>query len=104
MRYRLNRAETVPVTINNVAVTKTVNGRDVVSYSNYIRLVPGKVYETDDDAMIAFFRAYRRKVRHTDALERNLRSSGVPYDIELCRSCGGRVRKINYQVVEVLDE
>ena len=104
MRYRLNKAETLPVTINNVAVSKMVNGRSIVSYSNYIRLVPGKVYESDDEAMISFFRNYRRKVRHTDTLERNLRSNDVPFSIEYCKSCGGKVRKISYQVVEVLDE
>jgi len=104
MRYRLNKAETAPVTIHNVAVTKSVGGREIVSYSNYIRLVPGKVYESDDEAMLGFFRAYRRKVRHTEALERNLRSNDVPYEIEYCKSCGGKVRKISYQVVEVYDE
>lgn len=103
-KYRLNSAETLPNTINHVAVTKKVGNKEVVTYSNYIRLVPGKEYETDDQAMIDFFKTYRRKVRHTDALEALLASSGVPYDIEFCRSCGGRVKKINYQVVEVYDE
>lgn len=104
MRYRLNSAEKVPVTINNVAATKVVNGRQIVSYTNYIRLVPGKTYETDDEATLSFFRSYRRKVRYTESLERELRSNSVTFDVELCRSCGGKVKKINYQVVEVLDE
>ena len=103
-KYRLNSAETLPNTINHVAVTKKVGGKDIVTYSNYIRLVPGKEYETEDPAMIEFFKTYRRKVRHTDTLEALLASSGVPYDIEFCKSCGGRVKKINYQVVEVYDE
>lgn len=104
MRYRLNKAETVPVTIHNVAVTKNVGGRNIVSYSNYIRLIPGKEYESDDEAMIKFFKAYRRKVRHTDTLEQTLRSNGVPYEVEYCKSCGGKVKKISYQVIEVYDE
>ena len=104
MRYKLNSAEKVPTTINNVAVTKNINGRSIVTYSNYIRLVPGKVYESDDEAMIEFFRNYKRKVRYTDTLERELLSNGVPFTTEYCKSCGGKVRKINYQVVEVLDE
>lgn len=103
-KYRLNSAETLPNTINNVAVTKRVGNKEVVTYSNYVRLVPGKEYETDDPAMINFLKTYRRKVRHNDTLEANLASSGVPYDIEYCKSCGGRVKKINYQVVEVYDE
>ena len=104
MKYRLNSAETLPTTINNVAVTKIFNGKSIVTYSNYVRLNPGTEYETDDEAMLNFFRTYRRKVRHTADLEETLRSAGVPYDIEYCKSCGGRVKKINYQVVEVYDD
>ena len=100
-KYRLNDAETLPNTINNVAVTKIISGKSIVTYSNYVRLSPGTEYETDDPAMIEFFKTYRRKVKHTDTLEALLASSGVPYDIEYCRSCGGKVKKINYQVVIV---
>lgn len=100
-KYRLNSAETLPNTINNVAVTKIISGKSIVTYSNYMRLSPGVEYETDDPAMIEFFKTYRRKVKHTDTLEALLASSGVPYDIEYCRSCGGKVKKINYQVVIV---
>lgn len=102
-QYRLNKAEKVRVTINNVAVTKKINGRDIVTYSNYIKLVPGKTYKTDDEAMIAFFRAYKRKVRYNAEIEQALKENDVPYDIEWCRSCGGKIKKISYQVVEVLD-
>ena len=102
-QYRLNKAENVQVTINNVAKTKQISGKAIVTYSNYIRLVPGKVYQTDDEAMLNFFRNYKRKVRYNAELERTLRSNGVPYDIEYCRSCGGKVKKISYRVVEVMD-
>lgn len=101
--YRLNKAEKVAVTINNVAKTKQINGRDIVTYSNYIRLVPDKVYQTDDEAMIAFFKAYKRKVRYNSELERALTQNNVPYEIEYCKSCGGRIKKISYNVVEVME-
>ena len=103
-KYRLNSAEKVQVRIDHVAKTKVVNNKPVVTYSNYINLVPGKTYETDDEAMLSFFRAYRRKVRYNAEIERALKECNVPYDIEYCRSCGGKIRKISYQVVEVLDE
>ena len=103
-KYKLNNAETVQVTINNVACTKIVNGKSVVTYSNYIRLAPNKVYETEDTAMLNFFKRYRRKERYTTGLEEALKRSNVPYEIEYCRTCGGRVKKISYQVVEVFDE
>lgn len=104
MKYRLNSAEKSPVTIYNVAKTKKINGKDIVTYSNYIRLVPEEEYETDDEAMIKFLRDYRRKVRYKPDLARSLEHHGVPYETEMCKSCGGRIKKIVYQVVEVYDE
>lgn len=104
MKYRLNKAENIPVTIYNVAKTKKVNGRDIVTYSNYIKLVPGEEYETDDGAMIDFFMNHRRKVKYSEALAKTLEVNGVPYETEMCKSCGGRVKKLSYQLVEVYDE
>lgn len=101
MKYRLNSAEKVAITLYNVAKTKHVNGRDVITYSNFIKLAPGIEYETDDEAMIKWFAAHKRKVKYNAELERTLKDAGVPYTLEMCRSCGGRVKKLVYQVVEV---
>lgn len=101
--YRLNSAEKVQVTINNVAKTKIINGKPIVTYSNYIRLVPGTVYKTDDEAMLNFFRTYRRKVRYNSELEQALKNNNVPYETEYCKSCGGKIKKISYQLVEVME-
>lgn len=103
-KYRLNKAESKPITINNVACTKLINGRSVVTYSNFIKLIPNKVYTSDDQAMLNFFRGYKARVRYTESLENALKQFGVPYEIEYCKSCGGRIRKLKYQLVEVLDE
>lgn len=100
--YRLNKAEKVAVTINNVAKTKIINGKSVVTYSNYIRLAPNTVYKTDDEAMLNFFRNYKRKVRYNAEIERALKQNNVPYEIEYCKSCGGRIKKISYRPVEVM--
>ena len=102
-KYKLNDAEKVVVTINNVAKTKIINGKSIVTYSNYIRLSPGVVYETDDEAMLNFFRAYKRKVRWNAEIERALKEANVPYETEMCRSCGGKIKKISYRVVEVME-
>lgn len=102
-QYKLNNAEKVQVTINNVAVTKIINGKPIVTYSNYIRLAPNKVYKTDDEAMLNFFRNYKRKVRYNADLEATLKANDVPYEIEYCKSCSGRVKKISYHVVEVME-
>ena len=104
MKYRLNKAETVPVTLYNVAKTKHINGKDIVTYSNYIRMIPGEEYETDDEAMLNWFRKHRRKVKYSQALAKTLSENGVPFDTEFCRSCGGKIKKISYQIVEVYDE
>lgn len=104
MKYRLNSAENVPVTLYNVAKTKKINGKSIVTYSNFIKLVPGEEYETDDEAMINFFRNHKRKVRYKKDLADILTKNGVPFELELCRSCGGRIKKISYQVVEVYED
>lgn len=103
MKYRLNSAENISVTLYNVAKTKTVNGKDIVTYSNYIKLVPGTEYETDDKALIDWFKAYRREVRYSKSLEDTLKANDVPYELKMCRSCGGRIKKISYQMVEVTE-
>lgn len=102
-QYRLNKAENVTVTINNVAKTVVRNGKPIVTYSNYIRLVPNTVYETDDEAMLNFFRAYKRRVTYNAKLLESLKANGVPYEIVYCNSCGGKAKKISYQVVEVME-
>lgn len=102
-KYRLNKAERVQYTVNNVAKTKVINGKSIVTYSNYMRLAPNTIYESDDEAMLMFFREHKRKVRHNAELERALKENGVPYELEMCRSCGGRVKKISYHPIEVMD-
>lgn len=102
-KYRLNKAERVQATINNVAKTKIINGKPIINYSNFIKLAPGKEYETDDEAMIAFFKAYRREVRWNAEIERALKENDVPYELKYCKSCGGRIKKIRYPLVEVTE-
>lgn len=101
-KIRLNSAEKVAVTINNVPKTKIINGKSIVTWSNYIRIAPNEVLKTDDEALINFLKQYKRKVRYNAETERALKENKVPYDIEMCRSCGGKVKKISYKVVEVL--
>ena len=100
-KVRLNKAEKVPITINNIAKTKNFNGKPIVTYSNYLRLAPNEVYETDDEAMIQFLKAYSVKIRYNAETERALKDNEVPYEVEYCRSCGGKVKKISYHPVEV---
>ena len=104
MKYRLNKAETSPVTLYQVPKTKNIGGRNVITYTNWMRLIPGEEYVTDDEATIEWLKDYRRKVRYNKSVENALNNAGVPYDLELCRSCGGRIKKISYNLMEVYDE
>lgn len=101
-KYRLNKAENVPITINMVAKTKKIGNREVVTYNNYMRLAPNTEYETDDEAMIEFFKGYKVKIRYNAELENALEANDVPYEVEYCKSCGGKVKKISYHPVEVM--
>ena len=101
-KYRLNSAENVPITINMVAKTKKIGGKDIVTYNNYTRLAPNVTYETDDEAMLNFLENYKVKIRYNAELEQALKQNNVPYEVEFCRSCGGKVKKISYHPVEVL--
>lgn len=99
MRYRLIDIETSPITLR--MFPETVNGH--VSYGHWQRLEPGKVYETEDPAQIQYLREYTVKVRYNTEIEQSLKSAGVPYEVIRCRSCGGRIRKIEYSNIEVME-
>lgn len=98
-QYRLNKAETVAVTLYMMPITR----RGVVTYNNYQRLEPGKVYETDDEATIRYLKEKMQIIRYTKEIENALKEAGVSYETEMCRSCGGKVKKIKYKLVEVIE-
>lgn len=100
MQYRLIEIERIPVTLRMFPQTR--NGR--VSYNHYQRLEPGKVYETSDPAQIAYIKEHKEKVRYTKLLEDALKDVGADYEVIFCKSCGGRVRKIEYRNVEVIED
>lgn len=99
MQYRLISIETIPVTLRMFPQTK--NGR--VSYNHYQRLEPGKTYETQDPAQISYLKEHKEKVRYNKSLESALKDIGADFEVIFCKSCGGRVRKIEYRNVEVVE-
>ena len=100
MQYRLYSVETAPVTLRMFPKTLQ-NGK--VSYSHYQRLEPGKTYETHDPAQMDFLRENKIRVRYNAKLEATLKDAKVPYEVIRCKSCGGRVKKIEYNQVEVIE-
>ena len=100
MQYRLIKIETVPVTLR--MFPQTVKGH--VSYGHYQRLEPGKTYETHDPAQMQYLKDHREKVRYNPTLENLLKTADIPYEIIRCKSCGGKVKKIEYNNVEVIED
>ena len=100
-KVRLNSAEKVALTITPLPKTKKIGGRDIVTYDNYIRLAPNTTYESDDKAFLDYMREYKVKVRYNAEIERALKEHNVPYEVEYCKSCGGKIKKISYHPVEV---
>lgn len=96
--FKLIDAIDSPQTIN---VARRKNG--VVNYG-YVELFPGKKYElADDDIFVKSLKGATVTKRHSSELVAMLKEYGIPYTEKYCSSCGGRVKKISYCVVEVVE-
>lgn len=97
--YKLVDVIDVPLTLN---VATLSNG-----YTKYghIRLNPGKVYELpeNDPPLVNSLKKAKLKKNYTPELERALSDANVPYEVKVCQSCGGRVKKIEYPAVEIME-
>lgn len=64
-------------------------------------LRPGVTYE-DTDEVVAEIKKQTERLRSTPSLKATLDSLGVPYEEKACRSCGGRIIKLEFcPIVEV---
>lgn len=96
--FKLIDAIDVPLNLNLV---KQENGKTVYQRT---RLVPGKKYAiSDDKAFMKSLLGATDSKRYTQGLENRLKACGAIYEIKKCRSCGGRIIKIVYHVVEVVE-
>ena len=98
MKYKLNDVITTPTTFYLQRTAESGRTR-----WGSVRLDPGKIYETDDPIFIDSLsvKGYVR-VAYNERLVEKLEELGKEYEIELCKSCGGRVKKIHYHAVEML--
>lgn len=98
-KYKLISAIDVPMTLN---VATLSNG-----YTKYghIRLIPGKIYELpeNDPPLVNSLRKAKLKKNYSVELEEALKKTNTPYEVKMCQSCGGRVKKIEYSVVEIIE-
>ena len=98
--YKLIDAVRVPLVLN-----VATNVRGGIRYGS-MRLEPNTVYEMprNNPALDKSLRNYKARKRYTPELEDSLKQVGAKYEVILCKSCGGRVKKIEYNPVEVFDE
>ena len=103
MYCKLIDAIKTPQTLN-LAETKIANGKPMAVYKPR-RFLPGKLYEIlDDSLLLKSLKNCTRKAAYSAELEKELKACGVSYEVKMCKSCGGRVKKIEYHIVEVHDE
>lgn len=100
MLFRLAK---VVDSVTNIYVTRRIekpNG----SYrkGEHMRLEPGVIYDTDgDDVFEKSIRALMaKKIAYTAEMEQKFKDTGTDYKVIACKSCGGRVKKIEFKVVE----
>lgn len=99
MKYKLNDVISTPTTF----YVQQTNGVGRTRWGS-MRLMPGEVYETDDPKLIESLRIRGYvKVAYNEKLENRLKELGKDYTVELCKSCGGRVKKIKYHAVEMME-
>lgn len=105
--FKLIDAVTSP---QNIAVAKQKKG--YVS-NTHVRILPGETYDIrykdangnfldPDPVYIESLRGAKVAKRKTDSLEATLKAHNVPYEEILCKSCGGRVAKLQYNIIEVV--
>lgn len=72
-----------------------------------LRLSPGEERELPDDDLLFVqdIQTQEIKKRYDPAIEAHLKELGVPYDVTMCKTCGGRKKFVVYKAIEVtIDE
>lgn len=78
--------------------------------NSHVKLMPGQKYRlenedgTVDEVFIESLKRAKALKRKTQALLNTLHQHGVEYDEIPCKSCGGRVMKLSYSLIEIVVE
>lgn len=92
-------------TQQKIHVTETLaNGR--IRYT-YITILPGEKKSlaekgSDDKFVTSLLKNSVVQKNYTPQLEELLKSANVDYTIDFCKTCGGKVKKLSYSVIEVV--
>lgn len=98
--YKLIDAASTPETFN---LAYRENGQN--RYKFYT-LYPGVKYSEhiDDEMFVRMLREEcHKKIPYTPEREAAVKACGAKYDITMCRACGGRTKKIDVWLVEVVE-
>lgn len=99
--FKLIDAISVPMTMYHLASKP----KNVITYDNHMRLEPKKLYKLPEDEILAkSIRNYTVQHRYTPELEDALKACNATYEVKLCKSCGGKVKKIKYNIIEVIED
>lgn len=90
-----------------VAVARKANG---MIRHGHAKMMPGQKYDLEegrgdgkvDPVLLESLRKYKVLKRKTADLVKTLEEAGVEYEEIACKSCGGRVMKLSYRIVEVV--
>lgn len=100
MYFRLAGVIDTPQTIYVIHKVKKPDG--YYKRGEHMRLQPGVIYDTDGDEI--FERSIRalgkKKIRWTKEMEARMKEMGVEYTVDMCKSCGGSVKKIIFSEIE----
>lgn len=87
-------------TMQQINVAKKVNGKTTFGV---LRLYPGVTYELEDDeTLLNSLKGAKVEKRYSPLLVEILKENNIAYEEVLCHSCGGRVKKIRYNIIEVM--
>lgn len=90
--------------IENRTKIDVVYKENGITKYTYITLDPGVEYELPNDPLfIASVKGSKFKKFYDRNMEMKLKSANIPYEVEMCKSCGGRVKKLVYNPLEVIE-
>ena len=91
-----------------ITVYETTRGKNHGRYG-WINVVPGRNYMLDDDPIYGnedFINSLKRheiEKTYSQQIEEQLKRLGIKYRTKMCKSCGGRLKKILYHPLEFVE-
>lgn len=102
-RYRL--LPFVETSLRILAVRTKLNGSGNPYHQQHrMTLDPNTYYDLpDDEAFLKSIKSYEIRMNYDKIAEETLKRAGVDFRLDVCKSCGGRVTKIVYNPIEVIE-